>query len=299
MTTSSKVNTEGTTLEKKLFDSIQRGAVEKHILLPLITNVSSQFNPGTKSFEVFQWGNAGNVVDTPENGSEVSDGGMPTYSDVIACDQDKTVAYYHYDKGAYLSAVDYVAGFVGSAGFKHARFIEAYIAGLMRAAADTSIVLSGDPAGGTINTVFAEADLEALALAMDEEGLPQEGRRLIVNYKQKHALIKAFGLKAVDASGDSEALRNARVGRLYGFDIFEGNTNILPVATTNQALAFVADSCGWGLGINPSVERERQASKARTYYGVRSRFGGKVNELPDADGNAVNRIWLIGNGATE
>lgn len=297
MTTTSKVTADGTTLEKKLFDSIMKGAAEQHILLPLISDVSSQFNPGTKSFEVFQWGLAGNVVNTPEDGSEVSDGGMPIYSDVVACDQDKTVAYYQYDKGAYLSAVDYVAGFVGSAGFKHARNIESYVAGLMRAGANTTIKLSGDPAGGTLNSEFTEADLEKLALAFDDANLPAEGRRLIVNHRQKHALIRAFGLKAVDASGDSQALRNAQVGRLYGFDIYEGNTNILPVNANNQALAFVASSCWWGLGINPTVERERQASKARTYYGVRARFGAKVNALEDADGNAQNKIWLIGNGA--
>jgi hypothetical protein len=293
--TTTKVNTDGTTLERKVFDSILQGIREQHLLLPLITDVSSQFNPGTKSFEVFSWGLAGNVADTPEDGSDIANGNMPIYSTVIPCDQDKVVGFLEYDKGTYLSAVDYAAGFYSTAGFKHARAMEAYVSGLMRAVANTSITCTGDTSG--TNKDLSEADIESLALAMDNANLPKEGRRLIVTPRQKHGLIRAFGLKAVDASGDSRALRDAFVSRLYGFDVYEANTNILPAGSANQAMAFVSDACWWGLGLNVTIEQERQVQKARTFHSVRVRYGAKVNDLENADGGSQTRIWLIGEGA--
>ena len=284
-----KVNTDGTTLEKKLFDAIMNGAVEQHLLLPLISNVSSQFNPGTKSFEVFQWGQTGTPGNTPEDGNEISGSSMPIYSDEVACDQDKIIAFYEYDKATYLSAVNYAAGFMGSAGFQFARLMETYVAGLMRTAAEDALVCKG-----ALGQELNEENLEDLAIAMDDAKLPKEGRRLIVTPRQKHALIRAFNLKDAGVAGGTGELRNAFISRLYGFDIYEGNTNILPVADANQALAFVSSACWWGLGINPTVERERQATKARTAYTVRARYGAKVNELPDADNTAQTKIWLVG-----
>lgn len=297
--TTSKVNTDGTTLEEKIFSSILMGIKERHILLPLLTDVSSQFNPGKKSFEVFQWGLAGDVEDTLENGSEQTDGGMPIFSDVVPCDQDKKVSWYEYDKGSYLSAVDYSEGFFSTAGFKHARKMENYVAALMVAAGASNEIKVSGTVGTDENREITEADLEALAIAFDDALLPSEGRRLILRSNQFHALIRNMNLKDVSVAGSTNELRNAKVTRVYGFDIYETTgTNLLANGNSTQGMAFVADACWWGLGINPTAEIERQASKSRTYYGVRSRFGAKINTLENADGGAQKRIWMLTRDAT-
>jgi len=296
--TSANVVSEGTTLERKILSDIRMGISEKLILLNLITDVSAQFNPGQKSYEWFQWENAANVADTPENGNEGVGGNVVTNSIVIADDQDKYNSTYVYDKAGYLDAADRAAGFYASAGFKHGRFIETFVATAMRTAAQDSITCKGTTRAGVVNASLDGATLEELAIAFDDQNLPKEGRRLIVTSAQKHELIRNFSLTDASKAASDQELRNAFLARLYGFDVYEANTNILPLGDANQAMAFVSDAAFWGMGIAPKAESERHASKFRTFYSLRSRFGAKVNTLPNSDGDAVDRVFLVGKGAS-
>jgi hypothetical protein len=274
--------------QPNLTDRLYTGIRENLYLLRLLTDVSANFVPGMDSFKVHQWGMAGAVENTREDGTDQTDGGMPTYKQTVPCDQDKKNSLIIYDKADLISALDYRTGFVATAPIQHARAMEAYVAGLMRTAADTTI--KADPTTDLLD----QDTLEALAIAFDDQDLPKEGRRLVVTPTQKHGLIKAFNLKDVSVSGTAEELRNGLVTRLYGFDVYESNTHILPSGDANQALAFVADSCWWGMQLQPEFEVERQAQKSRWYMSVRSKYGAKINTFPDADGNAVKRIYLIG-----
>ena len=292
--TSAQVTTEATTLEEKLFSEIQTGIKEKLLLLPLLTDVSSRFDPGKKSFQLFQWGSAGAVQDTLEDGNEHTDGGISTTNQTILCDIDKTVAAYRYDKGAYLSAIDYAAGFFESAPFQHAVFMEGYVAGLVRTASDKTIKVSGT-AASVANKEITMYDLEVLSKAMDEQLLPKTGRRLILPSAQYYALIRNAGLTAPTAIDGASELRNAFLNRLYGFDIYQSiGTNILDSTVIGQqGLAFHADAAMWGMGILPTPITERHESKARDYFAVRSRFGAKVNTFTNARNAAVTRIWML------
>lgn len=275
----------------QLIEQISQGIRENLKLLPLLTDVSARFVPGMDAFKVYQWGMAGAVENTLENGSDQTDGGMPTYKDTVPCDQDKKNSLLIYDKADLVSALDYRTGFIATAPIQHARAMEAYVAGLMRAAADTSITTDGTTDEITV------AVLEELAIAFDNQNLPKQGRRLVVTPTQKHALIRNFNLKDASVSGTDQELRNGLVTRLYGFDVYESNSHILPSNAANQAIAFVADACWWGMQLTPEFEVERQAQKSRWYMSVRSKFGAKVNALPNADGATVKRIYLIGNEA--
>ncbi len=292
--TSAQVTSEGTTLEEKLFSEIKKGIQENLILLPLLTDVSKKFKPGSASFELFQWGSAGAVQDTKEDGNEHADGGISTNSQVFACDVDKTVATYRYDKGAYLSAIDYAAGFFESAPFQHAIYMENYVAGLVKTASDKTIKVSGT-AATVANKELTMLDLEILSKAMDEQGLPKTGRRLILPSTQYYALIRNAGLTAPTAIDGASELRNAFLNRLYGFDIYQTTgTNILDSSVVGQqGLAFHADAAMWGLGILPTPITERHESKARDYFAVRARFGAKANTFPNARGTAVTRAWML------
>jgi hypothetical protein len=274
--------------QPNLTDRLSQGILENLFLLRLLTDVSSQFVPGMDAFKIHQWGMAGAVENTLENGSDQSDGGMTTYKQTLPCDQDKKNSLIIYDKADLISALDYRTGFFATAPIQHARAMEAYVAGLMRAAANTSIT-----ADGTTDLIDQDT-MEALAIAFDEQNLPKQGRRLVVTPTQKHALIKAFSLKDVSVAGSSEELRNGLVTRLYGFDVYEANTHILPTADANQAMAFVADAAFWGMQLNPEAEVERQAQKSRWYMSVRSKYGAKINTFPNADGSSVSRIYLVG-----
>jgi hypothetical protein len=288
--TSSQVATDGVVQKPLHIEKISQGIVENLFLTKLLTDVSDSFVPGADQFTAYQWGLAGDVENTLENGSEQSDGGMPVFKQVIPCDQDKKNSLYVYDKASLISALDYDRGFFATAPFKHARALDSYVAGLMRTAADASITCNEDDE-------LDKDTLRALATAMDVANLPKEGRILVVRSEQKHALIKNFNLADSSIAGTSSELRSGNTARIYGFDIYEDNSNILPTNDANQAMAFTKDSCFWGLQKEVETEVERQASKSRHYLGCRSKWGAKVNTFKNADGADVKRIYLVGKQA--
>lgn len=282
-----KVRADDAVKKPLLHDQIGQGIVENLFLTKLLTDVSANFVPGMEAFTAYQWGLAGDVEDTKEDGTEQTGSTLPVYKQIVPCDQDKKLSMFTYDKATLISALDYKTGFFATAPFKHARALDRYVAGLMRAAANVSIETN-------VSGELDKATLAAIASAMDVENIPKEGRVLVVRSEQKHNLIKNFNLLDSSIAGTSAELRSGNTQSLYGFQIYEDNSNILPDDDASQAMAFTRDSCFWGMQKEVEAGHERQESKSRDYLGVRSKWGAKVNTFVNADGVAVSRIYLIG-----
>lgn len=98
--------------------------------------------------------------------------------------------------------------------------------------ADTTIVPALD--GSDVH----ESVLEA-RMVLNKRNVPQGGRTLAVSPEIELALLKDPENRLVryDASGSSEALRNATIGRLYGMDVVTSNA-----LTPNSAIIFVREA---------------------------------------------------------
>jgi hypothetical protein len=68
------------------------------------------------------------------------------------------------------------------------------------------------------DAVDAAADLRALLTA---EEVPQDNRVLVIGSNVTTALIKNDHLINANQAGSNETLRNARIGRLFGMDVYE------------------------------------------------------------------------------
>ena len=74
-----------------------------------------------------------------------------------------------------------------------------------------------------------------IRMILNKRNVPQNGRILAVSPEIEAMLLRDAQNRLVryDASGSTEALRNANVGRLYGFDIYVSNA-----LTANSLIAF-------------------------------------------------------------
>lgn len=101
-----------------------------------------------------------------------------------------------------------------------AEVVDQYVEGLYAGAA------SANQIGTTAITsaALAHSGLVSLAVKLDEAGVPRQGRYAVVP-PWYHGLLITPGSSTVpvNESGSDEALRNGRVGRLAGFDLFVSN----------------------------------------------------------------------------
>lgn len=83
---------------------------------------------------------------------------------------------------------------------------------------------AGLTAVGTYGTDIDLATIRAARLAMNQGNVPRgSGRHIFMSAKDDDALIALDKLTDVDRAGTTEALREAMLGRLYGFNLFSSN----------------------------------------------------------------------------
>jgi hypothetical protein len=152
-------------------------------------------------------------------------GDVLTYEDLqdagqtMLIDQAKKFSFKVDDIDKRQAKGDVMSEAMSRAAYKVAKGIDSYIAGLYTGvvsanAISTTAITSADLAyTGLINlrTKLATADV------------PDEGRYVIVPPWYYGLLLNNDKFVRVDASGTSEGLRNGRVGRAAGFDVFESN----------------------------------------------------------------------------
>jgi N4-gp56 family major capsid protein len=72
---------------------------------------------------------------------------------------------------------------------------------------------------------------------LNRDNVPSDGRWVIVPPELTGALLKDPRFINASASGSTEPLRNGRVGRIAGFDVFESNQTPDPTASTFAVIA--------------------------------------------------------------
>ncbi len=68
-------------------------------------------------------------------------------------------------------------------------------------------------------------DITELGVKLDLANAPKEGRTLVFSPRHKQKYVLTDNLSKVSYAGDSVSLKDALIGRLYGFDTLESNYN--------------------------------------------------------------------------
>lgn len=76
-----------------------------------------------------------------------------------------------------------------------------------------------------------------LRTTLNRDNVPEDGRWVVIPPELTGALLKDSRFIDASQSGSSEPLRNGRVGRIAGFDVFESNQTPDPTASTFAVIA--------------------------------------------------------------
>lgn len=81
------------------------------------------------------------------------------------------------------------------------------------------IANAGNTVSGTANATDLK-DIANIAKAFDLKGVPIQQRRLLVNPTHKYRYLTTENLSKVAYAGNSDALRSAELGSIYGLDTY-------------------------------------------------------------------------------
>jgi P22 coat protein - gene protein 5 len=132
--------------------------------------------------------------------------------------------------------------------------------------------MNGFPADGTIVPALDGSDLHDAILearmVLNKRNVPQVGRTLAVSPEIELMLLQdpANRLVRYDASGSSEALRNATIGRLYGMDTVVAN-ELAP----NSFIIFNRDAFTFVMRA-PAIPAGAPFAQGVSYQGLALRF---------------------------
>lgn len=129
--------------------------------------------------------------------------------------------------------------------------------------ADTYVasLYTGVVSGNNLGTVsvttgaIAYTQLRLLKLALDEADIPEEGRYCIAPHWYWSLMLEETKFIDASASGTTDALRNGRIGRALGFELFG----------TNQAPNPTGDDYIVQAGVDSAISFAQQINKTEAY----------------------------------
>lgn len=133
----------------------------------------------------------------------------------------------------------------------------------------------GTPPAGALNNPLPA--ILAARTSLNASEVPLEGRFLIVGTDVAAALLGNAQFLNANQAGDSGALRDARIGRIFGMDVYES-----VVVTAAEAYVCHPDALTF-VSIVPQIARGASSAATSNYdgLGLRTTFGYDLNTKQD------------------
>lgn len=203
------------TVEQLISADIQEVLTANAVMPGLVMDFSSQAGPGIDRVKIPRFSNFS--VNTKSENVAV-DAQVNTFStDSLLLDQHKVIQFLVEDIAELQSKIDVTNAYVQQCGKDMAAerdlyMINALESGVSAAAPDHSRAYAG--------ATIAKADILLARQLLNEAKVPLEDRWGVVSPAEEAALLAISEFVRIDESGGSEALRNGRIGKLFGFDIY-------------------------------------------------------------------------------
>ena len=158
-------------------------------------------------------------------GSDMTFNHLTDSTQQLTIDQAKSFAITVDDVNARQALPNFVSSVSAGAAYNLANATDTYVSGLMTAGVATANKLTGvNVTTGTGDQNNAYAVIVNLRTILSRSNIPQAGRWLIVPPEFYALLLRDDRFIRVNESGTDQGLRNANVGRIAGFDVYESNT---------------------------------------------------------------------------
>jgi len=271
-------------IEDVVSSIVQETLIQRSVMLPSIDDRSSEVRAGMDRLSIARF-TALTVGDITE-GTEVTPQAATIAQDELVMDKNKAITWEIPDKADMQAKVDLAAQLVRDAARSHAAQVDDDIIAELKlasaAAPDHRVVWANAPA----NTVTVADIVEGRKL-LNVQSVDLADRFMLVGPDQEKALLQIDNFISTEKYGNSEAVQNGELGRLFGMKVLMSTSANL---AADEMLVYHRSACAYATQISPKFETQRNVLKVLDEYALSQLYGvklldsGKRNVLFNNDG---------------
>lgn len=136
------------------------------------------------------------------------------------------------------------------------------------------------------NDRLALADIANARALLNRQNVPMADRYMLISPEREQDLLNIDNFISAEKYASREALIEGMVGRVFGFNVMV-HTELDPVDT----IFWHRSAVGYGMGLNPSFEQDRDLASASTEYLLQNLYGVEVLD------SGKRQVYINGAGA--
>ena len=262
---------------------VQETLKEKAKLMPLVSDYSQLAQKGTNTIKVPRR-NQFSADDKAEN-TDLTAQEITFSADTIDVSLHKAIYAKLEDFADFKSNVNVQAEIIQEMANEVALQFDRDIIAELRlasAAGPDHIVDYVDGAGDTL----ALADIANARALLNRQSVPMADRYMMVSPEREQDLLNIQNFISAERYASREALIEGFVGRVFGFDVYVHNE-----LTALESMFWHKSAVGYGMGLNPSFEQDRDLKSASTEYLLQNLYGVEVLDT------GKRQVYINGTGA--
>lgn len=254
------------TIEERVSAYIQMVLNANLVVAPTLLDLSSQAGPGIDVVQIPRFGKF--TVSTVTPGTAVDAQANAFSADAMNLDQYKAVQFLVQDLASTQAKVNVSQAYLEQAGKDLATELDQSLADALEAGVSTA---APDHKRAYAGSTIAKADILTARQLLNEQNVPLEGRSAYISPAQEASILAISEFVRVDESGGSEALRNGRIGKLFGFDIY-----VTSLAEDAKSMFYHQSALAWARQLMPKTEFFRDVPMLADRYSISHIYGRKI-----------------------
>lgn len=204
------------TIEEIVSATVQDVLNVTSIMPALIIDKSAEVGPGMDTLKLPKMGNF--TVHTKTENVAVDAQTNSLTSDDLLLNRHKVIQFLIEDIASLQAKVSFTKAYVTQAAEDLAAEMDQAIIDVLEAGVSTSA--PDHKIAFAAGSALTKADILEARRLLNVAKVPASGRNAVISPANEAALLGISEFVRIDESGSSEALRNGRIGRLFGFDIY-------------------------------------------------------------------------------
>lgn len=263
---------------------VQETLIQKSVMLPSIDDRSSEVEAGMDRLSISRF--TALAVDDITEGTEVTPQAATIAEDELIMNKNKAITWEIPDKASMQAKVALAAQLVRDAARSHAAQVDDDVIAELKlasaAAPDHRVIWSNSPT----DTVLIADIVEGRRL-LNVQNVDLGDRFMLVGPDQEKALLQIENFISTEKYGNSEAVQNGELGRLFGMKVLMTTSANL---AADEMLIYHRTACAYASQISPKFETQRNVLKVldeyalSQLYGVKTLDSGKRQVLFNDDG---------------
>lgn len=254
------------TIETLVSTKVQEVLTSEAIMPPLVSDFSDQVGPGMDTVDIPRFGNF--TVQTKIKGVRVDAQTNAFSADSLLLDQHKVIQWLEEDIASLQSKINFTQNYVEQAAMDLAAEMDLKILNDLEAGVSTA---APDHKRAYAGATIAKADVLLARQLLNDQKVPQAGRSAVISSAQEASLLAISEFVRIDESGSSEALRNGRIGRLFGFDFY-----MKPDAEDAKSMFFHKTAIAFARQMAPRTLSQMDLENLSMRYSLDHIYGSKI-----------------------